>query len=150
MQTKNVYQKKRIPVKIILKNLTQIKSFNETSLPDKEFFYSELYLKDITDKDYAHAQKIFEELKLKNLGDYHGLYIQSDTLLLADVFENFRDKSIEIYELEPTYLLSVTRLTWEACLKNIGVKLKLLTEYMLLMVEKGITGRMRQAIQQVC
>ena len=150
MQTKNVYQKKRIPVKIILKNLTQIKSFNETSLPDKEFFYSELYLKDITDKDYAHAQKVFGELKLKNLGDYHGLYVQSDTLLLADVFENFRDKSIEIYELEPTYLLSVPRLTWEACLKNIGVKLKLLTEYMLLMVEKGITGRMCQAIQQVC
>ena len=116
-------------------------------MPDKEFFYSELYLKDITDKDYAHAQKIFEELKLKNLGDYHGLYVQSDTLLLADVFENFRDKSIEIYELEPTYLLSVPRLTWEACLKNIGVKLKLLTEYMLLMVEKGITGRMCQAIQ---
>ena len=122
-------------------------SFNETSLPDKEFFYSELYLKDITDKDNAHAQKIFEELKLKNLGDYHGLYVQSDTLLLADVFENFRDKSIEIYELEPTYFLSAPRLTWEACLKNIGVKLKLLTDYMLLMVEKGITGGMCQATQ---
>ena len=63
--------------------------FHETSLPDKKSFYSELYLKDITDKDYAHAQKVFEELKLKNLGDYHDLHVQSDTLFLADVFENF-------------------------------------------------------------
>ena len=63
--------------------------FHETSLPDKKSFYGELYLKDITDKDYAHAQKVFEELKLKNLGDYHDLHVQSDTLLLADVFENF-------------------------------------------------------------
>ena len=50
--------------------------------PDKKSFYSELYLEDITDKDYAHAQKVFEELKLKNLGDYHDLYVQSDTLFL--------------------------------------------------------------------
>ena len=63
--------------------------FHETSLSDKKSFYSELYLKDITDKDYEHAQKVFEELKLKNLSDYHDLHVQSDTLLLADVFENF-------------------------------------------------------------
>ena len=80
--------------------------FNETSLPDKKAFYSELNLEDITDKDYAHAQKVFEEFKLKNLGDYHDLYVQSDTLLLADVFENFRNKCIEIYELDPAHFLS--------------------------------------------
>ena len=79
--------------------------FNETSLPYKKAFYSELYLKGITDKDYAHAQKVFEELKLKNLADYHDLYIQRDALLLADVFENFRSKRIEIYELNPTHVL---------------------------------------------
>ena len=66
--------------------------FDETSSPDKNVFYSELYLEDINDKDYAHAQKLFEQLKLKNLGDYHDLYVQSDTLLLADVFEDFRNK----------------------------------------------------------
>ena len=77
--------------------------FNETSLPDKKAFYSELNLEDITDKDYAHAQKVFEEFKLKNLGDYHDLYVQSDTLLLADVFENVRNKCIEIYELDPAH-----------------------------------------------
>ena len=75
--------------------------FNETSLPDKKAFYSELNLEDITDKDYAHAQKVFKELKLKKLG-YHDLYVQSDALLLADVFENFENKCIEIYELDPS------------------------------------------------
>ena len=69
--------------------------FNETLLPDKEAFYSKLNLEDITDKDYAHAQKVFKELKLKNLGDYHDLCAQSDTLLLTDTFENFRNKFIE-------------------------------------------------------
>ena len=75
--------------------------FYETALPNKKPFYSELNLEDITDKDYAHAQKVFEELKLKNFGDYHDLYVESNTLLLADVFKNFRNKCIEIYQLDP-------------------------------------------------
>ena len=113
--------------------------FNETSLPDKKAFYSELNLEDITDKDYAHAQKVFEEFKLKNLGDYHDLYVQSDTLLLADVFENFRNKCIEIYELDPAHFLSAPGLAWQACLKKTEIKLELLTDIdMLLMVEKEL------------
>ena len=91
----------------------------------KNFFYSELYLKDITDKDYTHAQKIFEELELKNLGDYHDLYVQSDTFLLADVFENFRNQCIEIYELDPAHFLSAPELAWQACLKKASVELEL-------------------------
>ena len=79
------------------------KKVNETLLVDKKTFYSELNLEDITDKDHAHAQKVFEEFKLKNLGDYHDLYAQSNTLLLADVFDNFRNKCIEIYELDPAH-----------------------------------------------
>ena len=92
--------------------------FNETSLPDKKAFYSELNLEDITDKDYAHAQKVFKELKQKNLGDYYGLFVQSDTLLLAYVFGNFRNKCIEIYELDPAHFLSPPGLAWQACLKR--------------------------------
>ena len=65
--------------------------FNETLLPDKEAFYSNLNMEDITDVDYKQAKRIFRNLSNKNLGDYHDLYIQSDTLLLADVFENFRN-----------------------------------------------------------
>ena len=75
--------------------------FDEKSLPDKKSFYRELYLEDTNDEDYTHAQKVFKELKLKYLGNYHDLYVQSNTLLLADVFENFRNKFIEIYELDP-------------------------------------------------
>ena len=96
-------------------------------------------LENITDEDYTHAQKVFEELKLKNLGDYHDLYVQSDTLLLADVFENFRNKCIEIYELDLAHFLSAPGLAWQTCLKKTGIRLELLTDIdMLLMVEKGI------------
>ena len=79
--------------------------FNETSLLDKEAFNSELNLEDCTDEDYTHYKKVFKEFELKNLGDYHDLYVQCDTLLLADVFENFRNKCIEIYELDPARFL---------------------------------------------
>ena len=82
------------------------KRFDETSLPDKKAFCRELYLEDITDKDYTHTQKVFEELKVKNLSDHHDLYVQSDTLLLADVFKNFRNKYIEIYGLDLAHFLS--------------------------------------------
>ena len=84
------------------------KRFNETSLSDKKAFYSELNLEDITDKDYAHAQKVFEKFKLKNLGDSHDLHVQSNTLLFADVFENFRNKCIEIYELDLAHFFLCT------------------------------------------
>ena len=82
---------------------------------------------------------MFEEFGLKILGKCHGLYVQSDTLLLADVLENFRNKCISVYELDPADFLSAAGLAWQACLKKIGVELELLTDIdMLLMVEKGI------------
>ena len=123
--------------------------FNETSLPNKKSFYSKLNLEDITDKDYAHAQKVFEEFKLKNLGDYHGLYVQSDTLLLADVFKNFRNKCIEIYELDPTHFVSAPGLAWQACLKKTEAELELLNNIdMLLIAEKETRGGICQAIHR--
>ena len=77
-------------------NMDSWERFNETSLSNKKALYSELNVEDITDTDYAHAKKVFKKFKLKNLGDYHDLYAQSDTLLLTDVFENIRNKCIEI------------------------------------------------------
>ena len=82
------------------------KKFNETELPDKESFYSKLNKEGITDEDYAHAQKVWNTFGIKNMGECHDLYVQSDTLLLAHVFENFRDKCIEEYELDPAHFLS--------------------------------------------
>ena len=123
--------------------------FDETSLPDKEAFYRELNLEDITDKNYEHVQKVWKVFGIKYFGEYHDLYIQSDTLLLADVLGNFRDKCIEIYELGPAHFLSAPGLTWQVCLKKTKVKLELLIDIdMLLMVEKGIRGGISQAIHR--
>ena len=72
----------------------------------KKTFYSELNKEGNTDEDYAHAQKVWKVFVIKNLGKYHDLYVQSDILLLADVFENFRDKCIEIYKLDTAHFLS--------------------------------------------
>ena len=106
-------------------------------------------MKDITDKDYAHSQKVFKELKLKNLADYHDFYVQSHTLLLADVFENFRNKRIEIYKLDPVHFLSAQDLAWQACLKKTEVELELFTNnIMLLIVQKGTRGAIRQVIHR--
>ena len=69
------------------------KKLDENLLPYKEVFYSNLNLEDISDEDYAHAQKVWEVFEIKNLGQYHDLYVQGDTLLLADVYENFRNMS---------------------------------------------------------
>ena len=80
------------------------------------------------------------------MGDYHDLYFQTDTILLADVFEKFREKHIEIYGLDPSYFYSAPGLAWQACLKKTEVKLELLTDYqMLLMIEEGIRRRMCQS-----
>ena len=80
--------------------------FNETTLPNKKAFHSKLYQKNIADKDYIQAQKVFKEFEIKHLGEYDDLYVQSDTLLLEYVLENFRNKCIEIYELDPAHFLS--------------------------------------------
>ena len=120
--------------------------FNETALPLKKDFYSNLNLEDISDEDYTHAQKVSDVFKMKNLGEYYDLYVQSDRLLLADTFENFRNMCLNIYELDPIYFVSAPGLAWQACLKKTEVKLELLTDYdMILMTEKDIRGGICQS-----
>ena len=120
--------------------------FDETTLPPKEAFYSNLNLEDISDEDYAHAQKVWDVFEINNLGEYHDLYVQSDTLLLADVYENFRNMCLDICRHDPTYFVSARGLAGQACLKKTGVKLELITDYdMILMIEKGIRGGICQA-----
>ena len=80
--------------------------FNETSLPDKKEFYSSPTMEDIIDAGCRHAKRVGKDFKIKkNIGKYHDLYVQSDALLLADVFENFGNKCIETYELDPPFFL---------------------------------------------
>ena len=93
----------------------------------------------ITSIDYRHAKRVLKYFNNKNLGENHDLYAQSDTLLLADVFENFRNQCVEIYKLDPDHFLSPSGLAWQTCLKKTGIILELLINVdMLLMVEKGI------------
>ena len=80
--------------------------FDKNTIPHRQAFYSELNLENITDKSYEHVKKVWEAFERKNLGEYHDLYVQCNTFLLADVFENFRNMCIEIYGLDPAHFLS--------------------------------------------
>ena len=123
--------------------------FDEELLPDKEAFYSSLNMEDITDVDYRHAKKVFKNFNNKNLGNYHDLYVQSDTFLLADVFENFRNKCIKIYETDPAHFLSAPGLAWQACFKETIIKLELLIDVdLLLIVKKGVRRGICHAIHR--
>ena len=115
--------------------------YNNTILHEKEDFYGHLNTEDVTDADYTPEKRVCKDFEIKSLGKYHDLYIQSDILLLADVFENFQNMCLEIYELDPAHFLTALGLTWQAALKKIKVKLNLLTDInMLLIVEKGVRG----------
>ena len=85
-------------------------------------------MEEIADFDNMHAKKAFKIFDNKNIGNCHDLYVQSDTLLLADVLENFINKCIEIYQLDPVYFVSTQGLAWQACLKKTKIKLELLTD----------------------
>ena len=112
--------------------------FDEAFLP-KKYFYSSLNMENITSVEYRYAKRVFKNFNNKDISDYHDLYVRSDILLLADVFENSRNKCIEIYELDPDNFLSAPGLAWQTCLKKTGIKLELLTDVnMLLMVGTGI------------
>ena len=117
------------------------KKFNETSLPKKEDFYSHLNMEDNTDADYVHKKRVCNNLKKNCIGKYHDLNVQSDTLLLNDVSENFRNMCLEIYEFHPAKFRSAAGRAWQAALKKTKVKLDLLTDTdMVLMVKKSIRG----------
>ena len=115
--------------------------FNETKLPPKKAFYSKLTGKGITEEDYKHALNVWNAFNMKTLKDYHELYNETDVLLMADVFENFRDICLKIYGLDPAHYFTAPGLSWDACLKKTEIELELLIDPdMLLMFEKCIRG----------
>ena len=91
---------------------------NETSVSEKEDFCSHLNMEDIADADYAHPTRVCKDFEIKHLGEYHDLYVQSDTLLLDDVFENFRNICLKICKLDPAKKFSAPELAWQVALKE--------------------------------
>ena len=121
--------------------VTSIHKLKETKLPPKEAFYSLLYNEEISDEDYQHAHNVWNTFNCQTLQDYHDLYLKSDVLLLADVFENFRKTCLKYYKLDPCHYYTAPGLAWDACLKLTKQEVQLLTDYdMLRMFEKGIRG----------
>ena len=100
----------------------------------------------ISEEDYQQAQHVWEEFGMRDLGDYHDLYLRTDVALLANVYEAFRDTCLKHYKLDPAHSYTSPGLAWKACLKHTGIKLELLTDPdMLLMFERGIRGGITQA-----
>ena len=115
--------------------------FDDTVLPQREDFYSLLNDENISDDDYKHAKDVWNTFNLKNMGEYHNLYLRSDVLLLADVFENFRVACLKNYQLDPAHYVSSPGLSWDALLKMTGINLELLTDIdKQLFIEKGMRG----------
>ena len=122
---------------------------NETTLPEKEQFYSNLNIEFITDVDYMHGKKIFKDFGIKNLDKQHDLYLKRDTLPLSGVFENFREMCLKIYQLNSAKFIYAPGLAQQAALKKTKVELDILTVIdKLLMVRKGIRGGICNAIYQ--
>lgn len=120
--------------------MDSFEKFNH-KLPSKEDFYSILNDQHISNEDYEHAQNVWNKFSLKNMGDYHNLYLKSDILLLADVFENFRNTCLEYYKLDPCHYFTSPGLSWDAMLKMTNIKLELMNDIdMFQFIEKGLRG----------
>ena len=123
--------------------------FEETKLPPKEAFYSKLDVVGVRSENYEHACKVWKEFKIKNLGEYHDLYLKTDVILLANVFEAFREVCLKNYGLDPAHFYTALGLAWKACLKKTKIRLELLLDpNMLLMFEKEIRGGITQSVHR--
>ena len=115
--------------------------FQEKKLPSIQAFHSNIKGESISESDYVHATEVFNTFKLKDLGEYHDLYLKTDVVLLCDVFEHFRNMCMQQYGLDPCHYYSSPGLSWSACLKKSGACLELLTDIdMLNFIEKGLRG----------
>ena len=121
--------------------MDSFEKFERTELPAKEHFYSILNDQDITNDEYNHTKKVWKMFKFKNMGEYHDLYLGSDVLLLADVFENFRKTCLQYYKLDPCHYFTSPGLSWDAMLKMTNIELELMTDIdMFQFIEKALRG----------
>ena len=115
--------------------------FNETKLPNKKHFYNDLREEHISDGDYMHAKQVWKTFNIKNMGEYHDLYMRSDVYLLTDIFENFRTISMQAYKLDPVHYLSLPGYSWDCMMYRTKVVLSLLTDIdEHLFIERGVRG----------
>ena len=115
--------------------------FNELELPPVQEFYSRLNDSNVGVKDYEHVQKVWKHFNIKNMGEYHDLYLKTDVILLADIFDNFRDLCVKNYELDPAWYYTSPGLSWDALLKKTEITLDLLSDVnRILFIEGGIRG----------
>ena len=121
--------------------MDSFEKFEDDKLPKKEDFFSIMNNEHITDEEYQHAQNVWDEFGLSSMGGYHDLYLKSDILLLADVFENFRKTCQQYYELDPAHYFTTPGLSWDAMLKTTETKLELMSDVdMFQFIEKGMRG----------
>ena len=103
----------------------------------------------VSDGDYEHACRVWREFGIRNMGEHHDLYLRTDVVLLANVFESFRRVCLENYGLDPSHFYTAPGLAWKACLKKTGIRLELLLDPdMLLMFERGIRGGITQSVHR--
>ncbi|XP_069673398.1 uncharacterized protein [Periplaneta americana] len=127
--------------------LTTSDRLEDNCLPPKENFFSKLTNEHITEEDYNHAKSVWETFNIQTLGEYSDLYLKSDTLILTDVFENFREMCLKAYDLDCMYYYTVPGLAYSAMLKLTGVELQLIKDMtMLLLFEQGIRGGICQCV----
>ena len=119
--------------------------FNDEHLPSKDQFYSRLTEEDITNDDYNKAKQIWKHFDIKNMGEYHDLYLKTDVLLLTDAFEHFRDMCLSYYGLDPVYYYTLPNFAFDAMLKLTGIEIDLVYDQeMYEMIEAGLRGGMTQ------
>ena len=117
----------------------------DTRLPPRESFFSSLTEQTVSESDYAHAENVWQRFAIETLGEYSDLYLKTDVLLLADIFENFREKSIQSYGLDPAHYYTLPGYTWDCMLKHTRVIFELLTDIdMVMLIERGIRGGLSQ------
>ena len=117
----------------------------DTELPEENHFYSRLSEEDISDADYERAKLIWKHFNIKSLGEYHDLYLETDVLLVTDVYESFRKQCLTDYELDPAHYYTLPNFAWDAMLVKTGIELELLhDEEVYKMIEQGLRGGMCQ------
>ncbi|XP_077260494.1 uncharacterized protein LOC143896465 [Temnothorax americanus] len=122
-----------------------VEKLEDACLPSRDSFYSSLTGDTVSESDYAHAVNVWQRFSIRTLGDYSDLYLKIDVLLLADIFENFRDSCVASYGLDPAYYYTLPGFTWDAMLKHTGINFELLTDIdMVMFIERGIRGGLSQ------